>query len=41
MNPLSLYLFIVNVLFIDYVRLRKHNEVWLCEILYDKMRYDS
>jgi len=40
MNPLSLYLFVVNVLFVDGVRLRKHNEVWLCGILYDEMGYD-
>jgi hypothetical protein len=40
MNHLSLYLFVVNILFVDDVRLRKHNEVWLCGILYDEMRYD-
>jgi len=40
MNPLSLYLYVVNVLFVDDVRLRKHNEVWLCEILYDEMGND-
>ena len=27
-------------LFVDDVRLRKHNEVLLCEILYDEMGYD-
>jgi len=28
------------VLFVDDVMLRKHNEVLLCEILYDEMGYD-
>jgi len=31
MNPLILYLFVINILFVDDVRLRKHNQVWLCE----------
>jgi hypothetical protein len=37
MNTLILYLFVVNVLFVDDIRLRKHREEWLCEILYDEM----
>jgi hypothetical protein len=40
MNPLSLYLFVVNVFFVGDVRSRKHDEVWLYEILYDEMGYD-
>ena len=40
MNSLSLYLLVVNVLFVDDVRLRKHNEVWLSEILYNEMGND-
>jgi hypothetical protein len=32
--------FVANVLFIDDVRMKKHNEVWLYEILYDEMGYD-
>ena len=33
-------MFVVNVLFVDDVKLRKYNEVYLCEILFDEMGYD-